>query len=296
MEIQQLRAFVAAARRESFTAAAEDLFTTRAALSKSVAKLERELGAPLFERTRDGIALTAAGRRFLERAAPVVAGYDDLEAAAAGGHGRVGLTLGVPVTWTDAFMPAVERFCASHPAVDVSVGSFPDAECIRRAEAGGLDVVVSHLPIPGMADEGQPLASSPLVIAMAPGCPLAALDEVTEDDLAPYAICYYACGYDDLLWAPRIGGASESFCNDILYVYALVSRCEAVFPTPLRTVPSFVSGVVTRRFVGALDTTVMSGYISPAAKGDDRLKRACYALRDALVLDGAAGRAEPGRA
>lgn len=284
MEIQQLRAFAAAARRGSFTAAAEELFTTRAALSKSVTRLEREVGSALFERTRDGIALTSAGRRFFDRVAPLVTGYDELERTVASGRGAVELTLGIPITWIDPFEPAVARFCAAHPEVNLTVESYSDAECVRRAQAGELDVVVSHLPIPGMADEGKPLVRSPLVIAMSPACALAELEVVSEEDLAPFAICYYACGYDDLLWAPRIGGVRETFCNDILHVYTLVHRNEAVFPTPRLTVPAYAAGIVTRPFSGAFDTTVMMGYIAPAAKGDPRLKQICYELRDALVF------------
>ena len=59
MEIRQLRYFVLAAGKDSFKAAADELFVSRAALSKSVSKLEGELGYALFDRTRDGVCLRA---------------------------------------------------------------------------------------------------------------------------------------------------------------------------------------------------------------------------------------------
>ena len=55
LEIRQLRYFVLAAGKDSFKAAADELFVSRAALSKSVSKLEGELGYALFDRTRDGV-------------------------------------------------------------------------------------------------------------------------------------------------------------------------------------------------------------------------------------------------
>lgn len=285
MEIQQLRYFVLSAQRGSFKAAAEELFVSRAALSKAVAKLEAEVGGPLFDRSRSGVCLTPAGQRFLEKAAPVVGGYDELEKTIGGEHGVVRVSLGIPLTWTDAFMPAVERFSAEHPDVRVSVSSWTDPECVRKLRDGELDVLVSHLPVADSADEGKVLLRTPLYIAMNEACPLAGREVLTEADLADQRIVYYTCGCNSLAWAPRIGGRSEDLDNDILHVYSLVHSGEAVFPTPLPTVPAYVEHVVCRRFSGAFDEVVMSGYIAAAAKGSARLCAACRQLRDALVLD-----------
>jgi LysR family glycine cleavage system transcriptional activator/LysR family transcriptional regulator of beta-lactamase len=57
-----LRAFEAAARTGSFTAAAGELSVTRPAVSKQVRQLEEDLGCPLFDRRGDGLAPTSAGR------------------------------------------------------------------------------------------------------------------------------------------------------------------------------------------------------------------------------------------
>lgn len=64
MEPRQIEHFVAVASELSFTRAAERAHVVQSALSTSVAKLERELGVELFDRTRQQIRLTAAGERF----------------------------------------------------------------------------------------------------------------------------------------------------------------------------------------------------------------------------------------
>ena len=115
MEIRQLRYFVLAAGKDSFKAAADELFVSRAALSKSVSKLEGELGYALFDRTSDGVRLTPAGQRFLDRAEPVVAAYDELEHAVNEERGHTIISLGVPISWTDAFAGAIARFAAARP-------------------------------------------------------------------------------------------------------------------------------------------------------------------------------------
>lgn len=286
MEIQQLRYFVLASNRASFKAAADELFVSRAALSKSVSKLEGELGYALFDRTRDGVCLTSAGRRFLEKARPVVAAYDELERTVSDERRHAIVSLGIPISWTEAFTGLLDRFAHEHPDVRVAVSSWPDTEVVRKAQAGELDVVVSHLPISEMLDEGKPLVRTPLYIAMHEDCPLAAQEVVTEDDLHPYDIVYYACGYENLVWAPNIGGATETFDNDMMHIYARLYRNEVVFPTPLYTVPDRHDGLVLRRYRGALDMVVMTGYISPSVQGRPQLERVCRELRDALVLDG----------
>jgi len=62
-----LRAFEAAARHESFSRAATELFVTHGAVSHQVRALEEELGQPLFARNGKRVSLTPAGRVYAER-------------------------------------------------------------------------------------------------------------------------------------------------------------------------------------------------------------------------------------
>src|SRR3954469_22397676 len=61
-----LKAFEAAARHESFTKAAEELFVTQGAVSHQVKALEARLGLKLFNRERQRLVITEAGRSYLE--------------------------------------------------------------------------------------------------------------------------------------------------------------------------------------------------------------------------------------
>ena len=84
--LNALRAFEAAARHESFTVAADELFVTHAAISRHIRELEEWLGTQLFSRTGRGVILTDAGRRFGHHLTPL---FDNMaeatrEAAAQG--------------------------------------------------------------------------------------------------------------------------------------------------------------------------------------------------------------------
>ena len=71
--LNALKAFEAAARHESFTRAAEELFVTQGAVSHQVKALETELGVKLFNREHQRLVLTEAGRDYL---AAVRDGFD----------------------------------------------------------------------------------------------------------------------------------------------------------------------------------------------------------------------------
>src|SRR6266700_6687788 len=64
--LNALKAVEAAERHESFTRAADELFVTQGAVSHQVKALETELGLKLFQRERQRLVITEAGRNYLE--------------------------------------------------------------------------------------------------------------------------------------------------------------------------------------------------------------------------------------
>jgi LysR family transcriptional regulator, glycine cleavage system transcriptional activator len=117
-----LVAFEAAARHLSFTRASEELSLTQSAVSRQIALLEELLGVRLFERIRQRVSLTPAGRFYAEQMRDVLARLTTAteEAVAFRGQGGV-LRLRVPPTFgTRWLIPRVGRFFERHPEVTVS--------------------------------------------------------------------------------------------------------------------------------------------------------------------------------
>lgn len=116
-----LRAFEAAARLGSFTAAARDLNITQSAVSQAVQQLESLVDTRLFERLPGRLVLTDAGRRYagsigplLEQIADATGGIIDAEA----GRLAIGCVRSVLQHWLLARLP---RFQEAHPAIDLQV-------------------------------------------------------------------------------------------------------------------------------------------------------------------------------
>ena len=76
MDVRQLRHFVAVAETLHFGRAAERLGMTQPPLSQSIMALERDVGAPLFERTRRTVALTPFGAQWLPHVRAALDGRD----------------------------------------------------------------------------------------------------------------------------------------------------------------------------------------------------------------------------
>lgn len=77
MDLMQLEHFLAVADERTFTRAAERVFRTQPALSQSIKKLERSVGAPLFARDMTGVSLTEAGKFFVVYARKMVKMRDE---------------------------------------------------------------------------------------------------------------------------------------------------------------------------------------------------------------------------
>lgn len=75
MDIRQIQYFLSVVDTGSFTAAADENFITQPSISKIISSLEKELGAPLFDRSKHKVSLTEAGKAFLRHARTQIEDY-----------------------------------------------------------------------------------------------------------------------------------------------------------------------------------------------------------------------------
>ncbi|MGV6874790.1 LysR substrate-binding domain-containing protein [Pseudochelatococcus sp. B33] len=140
--LNSIRAFEAAARNRSFTAAATELCVTMTAVSHQIRHLEEQLGQKLFERTPREVRLTALG----EKLYPALRdGFDRFAEAFEQIHDRNGRE-SLTVTTTRAFaerwlMPRLPGFTGAAPGVDVHVEATEELVDLRRSD---VDVAIRY--------------------------------------------------------------------------------------------------------------------------------------------------------
>ncbi len=190
IKFRHVQCFVEIARRGSFKDAARALSLTQPAISKTLKELETIVAARLLERNRGGVALTRAGKVFLQFAEISVAALQQGVDGVAGGA-RTRLTIGALPSVAARLLPeAARRFADLAPEAVLEVQDGPHAYLVERLKDGRLDLVVGRL---GAPETMQGLSftqvyTETVVFAVRPGHPVLAKPELPA--LAAYPILY----------------------------------------------------------------------------------------------------------
>ncbi len=252
MELRHLRYFVAVAEELNFTRAAARLHIGQPPLSQQIQALEAELGLLLFERTRRHVALTEAGRLFLERAYRILGSTEqavvDARRAARGevGRLRIGFTASLPFT---SLLPnLVRRHRRLRPDVTLTLREMFTSDQYTALENDELDigfVRYTGLPPPPGIDLHE-IHHDPLRLVIHTSHPLAGRPTLSIADLRDEGfICYpqgVGTGLAALLqqlclaagFAPRIVQEAREATTQIGLVAAGLGV--ALLPAPLECV------------------------------------------------------------
>ncbi|MFF8914826.1 LysR family transcriptional regulator [Streptomyces sp. NPDC015032] len=189
MELQQMRYVVAVAELGNFTRAARRCLVVQSALSHQIARLEKELGARLFDRTSRQVRLTAAGEAFLPEARQALDAAERAraEVAATVGEVRGRLAVGAIPTIAAVDIPAALRaFHLRYPKVHIVLRDGASKDLVQEVRDGTLDVAFLGV-LPSYRPKGvrdHELATGELVAVVAPAHPLAGRTEVSLERLA----------------------------------------------------------------------------------------------------------------
>ena len=186
MEISQLRQFLAVSDRENFTRAAEDVGLSQSALSRSIARLEAELGQPVFERKTRKLSLTSAGLLLQKRANQIIAIAENTKAEITddGESGRIRLAA-IP-TIAPFYLPQLLKcFADEHPKATLTVQEDTTDNLIKRCTQGEVDLAIVALPISVKYLEVESLFDEELFVVLAPNHPLASKKKLRLSDIKP---------------------------------------------------------------------------------------------------------------
>ncbi|MFB9264911.1 LysR family transcriptional regulator [Bradyrhizobium erythrophlei] len=211
--LNAIRAFEAAARHESFTAAANELCVTVTAISHQVRQLEAMLGRKLFERSGRAVVLTAEGQSVF----PLLRdGFDRMASAFAairppadGDAITVSTTRAFAERW---LMPRLASFNAAFPAVVVHIDA---AEDVVTPGSKGIDLAVRY----GQADRAEQASvlftDNYIAVAASAICPSTA--RLAIDDFRPRPLLAYRwknVTLDSPAWSTWLAGISHDTGRD----------------------------------------------------------------------------------
>lgn len=176
MELDHVEAFVAIVREGGFTRASSALHLSQPAISRRIHLLERELGAPLFERLQAGALLTDAGHAFLPHAEALLAAMrDGIEAVRALRSPDQGVVT-LAVVGTLASTPLTERlrrFRVAHPAIDLRLRTALSPEVSELVLRGDATLGLRYGLDPNPLLLATRIHDEPMVPVCAPGHRLA---------------------------------------------------------------------------------------------------------------------------
>ena len=184
MDLRQLSALVAVADEGSFSAAAVSLHTVQSNVSTHIARLERELGSVLVDRSAG--RLTEEGEAVANRARRIKAELDALVADVAALHDIVSGVVRIGVIGTTArwLVPRMlEAMRERHPHVQLFVVDATSTSLEPQLASGQLDLAVVNLPVPAPDLTAEPLFDEDLVLVLPSDHRLAGKSSLTMRDL-----------------------------------------------------------------------------------------------------------------
>jgi DNA-binding transcriptional LysR family regulator len=170
MEMIEIEAFIAVAASGSFTRAATALHLSQPAISRRIELLERELGAPLYERVATGARLTEAGQAFLPHAQQLLAAARDgaaaVRAATSAEQGSVTLAL-VGTLASTPLTAQLHAFRRAHPRLRLALHTARSDEVSALVRSGEAHLGLRYFRDPDPALDSRLVREEPLVVVAA---------------------------------------------------------------------------------------------------------------------------------
>lgn len=195
MELLQLQYFLTVARMEHVTEAARSLHVTQSSLSKTIQRLEEDLGVPLFDRTGRKLRLNEFGSKFLSRVERALfeleQGKLELHDLSNPEHG----TLELAVTTASTLPNILREFRKKRPDIQFHVQMLTTQEMVTLLHRGEVDFCLSSPPIQDDDINCEIVFIDPILVAVPRGHRLADRSIVSLTELKDESFVGVKKGY-----------------------------------------------------------------------------------------------------
>lgn len=232
MDVRHMRQVLAIHRHGSFVKAADDVGVAQPTLSKSISRLEDELGIKLFDRSGSGAKVTPMGALLVGRAETIIAEAErlarDIELVAAGQIGEARIGIGPAMR---RFLPGfAEAMTRRWPSLRLHLNVDMRDRLLADLKAGALDMVITARTLEFGSDYvDTEILREPVLAVASPDHPLARLDHISVEEFLRYPNA--GASEPSMLTAAGAEGAGSGarqdslvVCNDDTTLKRLASR------------------------------------------------------------------------
>ena len=195
MDLLQLRYFQVVARTEHMSKAAEELYIAQPSLSKTILRLEKELGVSLFDRQGRSIRLNQFGKEFLAHVEQI---FHELEEGQRKIRDMAGLEQGnisLIAAALTFFPDLLHSFQLAHPAVHFQLSQCMVSEMLPRLENGSCDFCFSSIPLIKQGIQWHPLHVGEILLFVPNEHRLAGRDTVPLREVANEGVVIEKVGH-----------------------------------------------------------------------------------------------------
>ena len=183
MDLQQLEYFRTVARLENMTKAAAELHIAQPSLSISIAKLEEELGAKLFDRVSGRIRLNQIGQRFCRQTDRIFLAVQDAQQEVADFSNQASKTVHFAVTASNLCTELLTAFAATHRDYLIYQFLHTEMNALSLLEEGEIDFVIATSPISSPLIEWTTLLEERLMLLVSSTNPLSSQTLIDTEQL-----------------------------------------------------------------------------------------------------------------
>ncbi|MEH7544413.1 MULTISPECIES: LysR family transcriptional regulator [Bacillaceae] len=211
MELLQLQYFQTVARLEHMTRAAEELQIAQPSLSKTIARLEEDLGVSLFDRKNRQLKLNHYGRLFLERVNRVFLelneGKREIEDELERGQTQITLAVSIPKVLPELLSSFLKEF----PDIKFQQVLESTSSMKSLLEKAEIDFCISSVEIVGSDIVWEPLMTEQIYLVVPPEHPLAKRDKIYLNEVKdePFISMNTGFGFRNL---------TDEFCHEAGFV------------------------------------------------------------------------------
>ncbi|EOD6327539.1 LysR family transcriptional regulator [Providencia stuartii] len=195
MDIRSLRYFVEVVQLNGFSRAAERLFVTQPAISRSIQKLEQELGYTLLVRENDGVRLTDEGEILLSHAKQILKQFNSMNKALKEKEGPLSgiLNIGLPpVIASTYFADIIMAFSRRYPQVELKILELGTHKMMEAMLNGEVETAAVMLPFDNELFDLHVFSSDRLMLLVSEQHPLAMRNSVKFAELIDEPFIFFS--------------------------------------------------------------------------------------------------------